>query len=60
MSLTCATGNGTAGVGVPVGEAPVVIGLLLMGFGNGAWDVGIRQRARLSCSYAVPLSGRRG
>jgi len=45
MSLICATGIATAGVGVLVGEAPVVIGLLLMGFGNGAWDVGMNVEA---------------
>ena len=45
MSLICATGIATVGVGVLVGEAPVVIGLLLMGFGNGAWDVAMNVQA---------------
>ena len=45
MSLSCATGIATVGVGVLVGEAPVVIGLLLMGFGNGAWDVAMNVQA---------------
>jgi fucose permease len=39
MSLICATGIATAGVGVQAGVAPLVVGLVLMGFGNGAWDV---------------------
>ena len=47
MSLICATGIATVGVGVLVGEAPVVIGLLLMGFGNGAWDVAMNVQASL-------------
>jgi len=45
MSLICAAGIATVGVGVLVGEAPVVIGLLLMGFGNGAWDVAMNVEA---------------
>jgi len=45
MSLICATGLATAGVGVHVGVAPVVLGLLLMGFGNGAWDVAMNVEA---------------
>ncbi len=39
MSVVAATGLAVAGMGVLVGVAPVVIGLLLFGFGNGAWDV---------------------
>ena len=45
MSWVCATGIATAGIGVPVGVAPVVIGLLLVGFGNGAWDVAMNVEA---------------
>ena len=45
MSLICATGIATAGVGVLVGVAPVVIGLVLMGFGNGGWDVAMNVEA---------------
>ncbi|CAB4925150.1 MAG: MFS transporter [Actinobacteria bacterium] len=39
MSLLFAIGMATAAVGVLVGVAPVVVGLLLLGFGNGVWDV---------------------
>ncbi len=39
MSLLTALGIAVAGVGVLVGVVPVVIGLGVMGFGNGAWDV---------------------
>ena len=45
MSLILATGIATAGVGVLVGVAPVVIGLVLMGFGNGGWDVAMNVQA---------------
>jgi len=45
MSLICATGIATVGVGVLVGVAPVVIGLVLMGFGNGGWDVAMNVEA---------------
>lgn len=45
MSLVSATGLATAGVGVPVGVAPVVIGLLPLGFGNGPWDVAMNVEA---------------
>lgn len=45
MSLIFATGLAIAGVGVQVGVAPLVIGLLLMGFGNGAWDVAMNVEA---------------
>jgi len=45
MSLICAAGIATAGVGVQVGVAPVVIGLVLMGFGNGGWDVAMNVEA---------------
>ena len=45
MSWVCATGIATAGIGVPVGVPPVVIGLLLVGFGNGAWDVAMNVEA---------------
>jgi MFS family permease len=45
MSLIFATGMATAGVGVQVGVAPLVIGLVLMGFGLGAWDVAMNVQA---------------
>jgi fucose permease len=45
MSLICATGLAIAGVGVSVGVAPVVVGLLLVGFGAGAWDVAMNVEA---------------
>jgi len=45
MSLILATGIATAGVGVLVGVTPVVIGLVLMGFGNGGWDVAMNVEA---------------
>ena len=45
MSLVFAAGIATAGVGVRVGVAPVVIGLVLMGFGNGGWDVAMNVEA---------------
>ena len=45
MSWICAIGIATAGIGVPLGVAPVVIGLLLVGFGNGAWDVAMNVEA---------------
>jgi fucose permease len=40
MSLILAAGIAIAGLGVRVGVAPVVIGLLLLGFGNGGWVIG--------------------
>ena len=45
MSLILATGIATAGVGVLVGVAPLVIGLVLLGFGNGGWDVAMNVEA---------------
>jgi len=45
MSLICATGIATVGVGVHLGLTPLVIGLVLMGFGNGAWDVAMNVEA---------------
>jgi predicted MFS family arabinose efflux permease len=41
MSSVLAVGMITAGIGVTVGVAPVCVGLALIGFGNGAWDVGM-------------------
>jgi fucose permease len=38
-ALVFAAGLAVAAVGVSVGVLPVVIGLLLVGFGNGVWDV---------------------
>jgi len=45
MSLICATGIATAGAGVHLGLPLLVLGLLLMGFGNGAWDVAMNVEA---------------
>ena len=45
MSLLTAAGLAVAGIGVLVGVAPVVIGLGVMGFGNGAWDVAMNVEA---------------
>jgi predicted MFS family arabinose efflux permease len=39
MSLIAAVGLAVAAVGLKVGVAPVVAGLVLFGFGSGAWDV---------------------
>ncbi|MEV0714085.1 MFS transporter [Asanoa sp. NPDC050611] len=39
MAVVLAIGVATAAVGSLVGVVPVVIGLFLLGFGNGAWDV---------------------
>ena len=38
-ALVFAAGLAVAAVGVGIGVLPVVIGLLLVGFGNGVWDV---------------------
>jgi fucose permease len=38
-ALVSAAGLATAGLGYPVGVAPVVVGLLALGVGNGTWDV---------------------
>jgi MFS family permease len=45
MSLIFATGIAIAGTGVLVGITPLVIGLVLMGFGNGGWDVAMNVEA---------------
>ncbi|MDH3958107.1 MAG: MFS transporter [Actinomycetota bacterium] len=45
MSLLTSAGLAIAGVGVLVGVVPVVIGLALMGFGSGAWDVAMNVEA---------------
>lgn len=39
MSVVCAAGIAMMGVGVQIGLAPVVGGLVVAGFGNGMWDV---------------------
>jgi MFS family permease len=39
MSLTLAVGVATVALGFTHGVPPVVVGLLLLGFGNGTWDV---------------------
>ena len=39
MALVAAAGLATAGLGYPVGVAPVLVGLFALGVGNGTWDV---------------------
>lgn len=39
LAVILATGLAVAAVGYRFGITPVVVGLLLVGFGNGAWDV---------------------
>ena len=39
MALVAAVGVATAALGYRVGVAPVVVGLFLLGVGNGTWDV---------------------
>ncbi|MDX6539800.1 MAG: hypothetical protein QOI71_1410 [Gaiellales bacterium] len=39
MATLCAAGLATAAVGYRSGVAPVVVGLFLLGVGNGTWDV---------------------
>src|SRR3954454_638121 len=39
MACFVAAGGATAGVGVQVGVAPVVVGLFVLGLGNGTWDI---------------------
>src|SRR4051812_46720859 len=39
MALIAAAGLATAGLGYRVGVVPVVVGLFLLGVGNGTWDV---------------------
>ncbi len=41
MAVVLGVGLITVALGVLVGVVPVVIGLFLLGFGNGAWDVGM-------------------
>jgi MFS family permease len=45
MSVLLAVGLVVAGVGYRYGPVPVVIGLALVGFGNGAWDVAMNVHA---------------
>jgi MFS family permease len=45
MSLLLAVGLAVAAVGYLAGPAPVVVGLVLVGFGNGAWDVAMNVHA---------------
>jgi fucose permease len=48
MSLTLAVGLATVAVGSRYGVLPVVLGLFLLGFGNGTWDVAMNvQGARV-------------
>ena len=39
MALLLGVGLGTVAAGYLIGVAPVVVGLFLLGFANGAWDV---------------------
>ena len=39
MALLLGGALATVAIGVPVGTAPVVVGLFVLGFSNGAWDV---------------------
>jgi fucose permease len=39
MATLCAAGLATAAIGFRSGVAPVVVGLFLLGIGNGTWDV---------------------
>ena len=41
MSTLFGVGMATAGIGYRIGVVPVVIGLAMMGFAAGAWDVGM-------------------
>ena len=41
MAVVLGVGLTTAALGALAGVVPVVIGLFLLGFGNGAWDVGM-------------------
>lgn len=45
MAVLLGIGLTTAGLGSLVGVVPVVIGLFLLGFANGAWDVGMNVQA---------------
>jgi MFS family permease len=45
MALLLAVGLTVVAFGYRIGSAPVVVGLLLLGFGNGAWDVGMNVHA---------------
>lgn len=45
MSLLCLSGLAFAGIGVQIGTPAVVAGLLLLGFGNGCWDVAMNVEA---------------
>jgi predicted MFS family arabinose efflux permease len=41
MAVLLGIGLATAAIGAAIGVVPVVIGLFLLGFANGAWDVGM-------------------
>jgi fucose permease len=45
MSLVASGGLAAAGIGVLVGVTPVVVGLAVLGFGSGAWDVAMNVEA---------------
>jgi predicted MFS family arabinose efflux permease len=54
MALLVGVGLLTVALGYLVGTVPVVIGLFLLGFGNGAWDVAMNVQG----AVAERLSGR--
>ena len=45
MAVLAAAGLAIAGVGVEIGVLPVVVGLFLLGLGNGTWDVAMNVEA---------------
>ncbi|SEG90635.1 Fucose permease [Actinacidiphila yanglinensis] len=47
MSLLLCVGLATVAVGYPHGPVPVVVGLFLLGFGTGAWDVAMNVHGAL-------------
>lgn len=47
MAVVLAVGLAVVAVGYPVGVTPVVVGLFLLGFGNGAWDVAMNVQGAL-------------
>ena len=51
MAVVLAVGLAMAAVGYLVGLVPVVIGLFLLGFGSGAWDVAMNVQAALLEGY---------
>jgi predicted MFS family arabinose efflux permease len=54
MALLLSAGTMTVALGYLVGTLPVVVGLFVLGFANGAWDVGMNVQG----AVAERLSGR--